>query len=326
MENKKNNPHKKITARDKYNTIVEDFIHKLENNDTEPWTKSWSMSSSLPKNFDTENSYNGMNILTLLNSGFKDSRWLTFNQAKKLGGTIKKGSKSTPIFFMKPIDKTELNEKTGVEEEKQYFLMQSYNVFNIEQTENIKYEPEIKQSNINNPISDFIQVIGIDKFRGEPAYSAEHDVVFMPEVSEFNGEEEYFSTYFHELTHATGHKSRLDRLDKFKVFGDEKYAFEELIAELGSAFLSMEQGIKPNSKKQAAYLQSWISALKEKPQILYSAASQATKAVNHLNTIYSTKINQIQSPEITFKPINIIESKQVPIQNNQTKKIHSPQI
>jgi len=325
MKNKQNNPTKKTTARDKYNTIVEDFIQKLENNDTEPWTKSWSMNSSLPKNFDTGNAYNGMNILTLLSSGFKDSRWLTFNQAKKLGGTIKKGSKSTPIFFMKPIEKSTINEKTGEEEKDQYFLMQSYNAFNIEQTENINYEPEIKQSNTNNPISDFIQTIGIDEFRGEPAYSPEHDVVFMPQASEFESEGEYYSTYFHELTHATGHKSRLDRLEKFKVFGDEKYAFEELIAELGSAFLSMEQGIEPNSKKQAAYLQSWINALKEKPQILYSAASQASKGVNYLNDIIATK-NAIQLPEIKFEPINLTATKQVSMSYNKPKKIHSPQI
>ena len=172
MENNTNNPHKKTTARDKYNAIVDDFIQKLENNDTEPWTKSWAMSSSLPKNFQTENSYSGMNILTLMGQGFKDSRWMTFNQIKKLGGKVKKGSRSTPIFFMKPIDKTKLNEKTGEEESNRYFLMQSYNVFNIEQTENIEYETEVKKSNKDNPISDFIHTIGIDEFRGEPAYSA----------------------------------------------------------------------------------------------------------------------------------------------------------
>ncbi len=324
MENNKNTPHRRITARDKYNAIVKDFIHKLENNDMEPWTKSWSMSSSLPKNFDTENTYNGMNILTLLDRGFKDSRWLTFNQAKKLGGTIKKGSKSTPIFFMKPVEKTTLNERTG-EEEKQYFLMQSYNVFSIEQVEGIAYEPEIKPSNTNNPISDFIHTIGIDEFRGEPAYSAEHDVIFMPQIEEFKTENEYYSTYFHELTHSTGHKSRLDRFEKHTAFGDKNYAFEELIAELGSNFHSIEHGIEPNSKKQAAYLQSWISALKEKPQILYSAAAQASKSVHYLNDIVNTK-KAIQAPEVEFKPINITTQEQPRPSYNRPTKMPTPKI
>ncbi|WP_415407287.1 ArdC family protein [Sulfurovum sp. CS9] len=325
MENNTNTPHKKITARDKYNTIVGDFIHKLENNDTEPWTKSWSMSSSLPKNFETENAYSGMNILTLMGQGFKDSRWLTFNQIKKLGGSVKKGSKSTPIFFMKPVDQTKLNKTTGEEENNRYFLMQAYNVFNMEQTENIKYEPEVKPSDKNNPISDYIETIGIDEFMGAPAYSAEHDVVFMPQAGEFESENEYYSTYFHELTHATGHRSRLDRFEKHTVFGDESYAFEELIAELGSAFLSMEHGIAPNSKKQADYLKSWITALKEKPQVLYSAASHATKGVNCLNDIVAAK-RAIQMPDIEFKPIDITTVKQPIPSNNRPSKTPVPKV
>ncbi len=304
MENKTNTPHKKITARDKYNTIVEDFIHKLESNDIEPWTKSWSMSLKLPQNFETGNAYRGMNILTLLDRGYNDSRWLTFNQIKKLGGSVKKGSKSAPIFFMKPVEKTTLNEATGEEENNRYFLMQTYNVFNIEQTENIKYEPEVKPSYENNAVSDYIQTIGIEEYRGSPAYSPKDDVIFFPQISEFESESEYYSTYFHELTHATGHRSRLDRFEKNTVFGDESYAFEELIAELGSAFLSMEYGIEPNSRKQADYLAHWIKALKERPQILYSAASQATKGVNCLNDIAALK-KSIQMPEVSFKPIDL---------------------
>ncbi len=330
MENKTNTPtpHKKITARDKYNEIVEDFIHKLENNDTEPWTKSWAMSSSLPKNFETGNSYRGMNILTLMGQNFKDSRWMTFNQIKKLGGTVKKGSKSTPIFFMKPIDKTEINGKTGEEESNRYFLMQAYNVFNMEQTENIEYEPERTKSSSNeknDSVSDYIETIGIDKFRGAPAYSAEHDVVFMPQIDEFESEDEYYSTYFHELTHATGHKTRIDRFEKNTSFGDSKYAFEELIAELGSSFLSMEHGIAPNSKKKADYLSSWITALKKKPQILYSAASHATRAMNCLNDIYDVK-KAIQTPDIEFAPINLNQIQQPVQSQNQSAKRVSPQI
>lgn len=323
MENKTNNP--KQTARDKYNTIVQNFIHKLENNETERWTKSWTMSTGLPKNFETGNAYNGMNIMTLLEKGFKDSRWLTFNQIKKLGGSVKKGSKSTPIFFMKPVEKTTLNEETREEETNRYFLMQSYNVFNMEQTENIKYEPEVKKSATNNPISDYIQTIGIEEYRGSPAYAQKDDCIFMPNISEFENEDEYYSTYFHELTHATGHRSRLDRFEKHTVFGDESYAFEELIAELGSAFLSMEHGIEPNSKKQADYLDHWIKALKERPQILYSAASQATKGVNYLNDIVALK-KSIQMPDVEFKPIDLAMEKLQTPSHNRPAKTPAPKV
>lgn len=289
MQNKKNNPNAvKITARQKYNQVVEEFIEKLENNDIQPWTKSWSLSQKLPSNFESNHQYKGMNILTLLSKGHKDSRWITFHQVSKLGGNIKKGEKSTPIFFMKPVEKEEIDEDSGEMNIKKIFVMQSYNVFNIEQTENIEYKKEEPQSS-KNTIETFIDTIGIDEYRGEPAYSADNDCIFMPHYHDFEISDEFYSTYFHEITHSTGHKSRLNRLGKNVVYGDKKYAFEELIAELGSIFLSMQHNIKPNSKKQTAYLQHWINALKERPQILYSAASHASKSTHYLNEMYALK-------------------------------------
>lgn len=287
MKNKSNNP-VKITARQKYNQVVEEFISKLENNDTEQWTTSWSLSQKLPSNFESNNQYSGMNILTLLSKGFKDSRWLTFHQISKLGGKVKKGEKSTPIFFMKPTEKEELNEETGEMENKKFFIMQSYNVFNIEQCEGIEYKQEEPNSE-QTDAQKFIDTIGIEEFRGEPAYSPENDCIFIPHSHDFDTADDFYSTYFHELSHATGHKSRLDRFEKHTIYGDEKYAFEELIAELGSVFLSIEHNVKPNSKKQASYLQHWITALKERPQILYSAASYATKSTNYLKDMYMMK-------------------------------------
>lgn len=325
MENKSNTPtntsnfNKKITARDKYNTVVENFIKKLENNDTVPWTKSWNMITTLPKNFETKNQYQGMNILTLLDKGYKDSRWLTFNQVKKLGGKVKEAQKSTPIFFMKPVEKTIKNEKSGKEEIEKYFLMQSYNVFNIEQTEGIEYEKEIISStNQDATIEEFIKNIAIQEFRGEPAYSPKDDAIFMPHSHEFENSNEFYSTYFHELSHSTGHQTRLDRFEKYTVYGDERYAFEELIAELGSAFLGMEFGLKPNSKKQASYLSSWITALKEKPNILYSAASSASKSTNYLMDLHNLKqqLKGQYNPQRLDINLNLN-------QNNNSKKVVS---
>lgn len=325
MENNTNTP-KKTTTRDKYNQLVKSFIHKLENNDIEPWTKSWSMNTSLPKNFETENSYQGINILTLLDKGFKDSRFLTFNQIKKLGGKVKKGEKSTPIFFMKPIEKHIENEDTKEQEIERYFLMQSYNVFNIEQTEEIDYQQEVKSTNHEHSIQQWINSFDIETYRGSPAYSPKDDCIFMPHYDDFINDDEYYSTYFHEMSHYTGHSSRLDRFEKHTVYGDERYAFEELIAELGSAFLSMEHNIKPNSKKQSAYLQHWITALQERPQILYSAASHASKSTNYLID-RANDIQKLQSPIQTEKiNIKLEPNKRVPQIDNKTKnKTYSPQ-
>jgi antirestriction protein ArdC len=297
MENKTNTPNIKVTARDKYNKVVENFITKLENNDIEPWTKSWSL--ALPKNFETGNSYSGMNILTLLDRGFNDSRFLTFNQIKKLGGSVIKGETSSPVFFMKPVEKEIINEEGEVEKQS-YFLMQSYNVFNIEQTSGIEYEKEQANSNKEYPhIQEFIDSLKIETYRGDPAYSPRDDCIFMPHSHEFDNDNEFYSTYLHEIGHWTGHSSRLDRFEKYSTFGDERYAFEELIAELSSAFTSLELGLKPNSKKQAAYLKSWITALKEKPNILYTAASQASKATSFLMNKYNIK------KELQIKKTNI---------------------
>jgi antirestriction protein ArdC len=319
MENTNNTPQntntqtnqiKRTTVKEKYQQVVDGFITKLENNDIEPWTKSWNMTTSLPKNFESGNRYSGINILNLLDRGFTDSRFLTMNQIKNLGGMVKKGEKSTPIFFMKPVEQKVENEETGEIEIKKYFLMQSYNVFNITQTNGIDYEPEVKSSTPKNNIQEFIDSSNIPLFRGTPAYSPNDDCIFMPHYHEFNNDNNYYSTYFHELSHSTGHKSRLDRFHKHTVYGDERYAFEELIAELGSAFLSLEMGIKPDSKKQAAYLNSWIQALKERPNILYSAASHASKSTNFLINNYNNLKQQNSQ----------VESINNNITNNPTKK------
>jgi antirestriction protein ArdC len=325
MKNKPNNPAGKITARQKYNEVVDDFIKKLENNQTQPWTKSWSLSHKLPSNFVSNNQYSGMNILTLLSKGHKDSRWLTFNQISQMGGKVKKGAKSTPIFFMKPIEKEVTDDKSGELKTEKFFMMQSYNVFNMEQTEDIAYKKEEERTPDQN-IHNFIETIGIDEFRGEPAYSPENDCIFMPHSHDFENSDEFHSTYFHELSHATGHKSRLDRHGKNVVYGDEKYAFEELIAELGSVFLSIEHNIKPNSKKQASYLSHWITALKERPQILYSAASYATKSTTYLQDLYKVKsMTKVQNFSLD---VDLTKSKyQVQKQpnSNSNSKSHSPQ-
>ncbi|MEA3354823.1 MAG: zincin-like metallopeptidase domain-containing protein [Campylobacterota bacterium] len=297
MENKQNYP----TTKEKYQEMVNQFVSQLEQG-TAPWTKSW-MSGGLPKNFASGNQYNGMNILTLMNQGFNDNRFLTFNQVKKLGGSVKKGEKSAPIFFMKPIEKETVDDG-GEKHIEKYFVMQSYQVFNIEQTDGIEYDKHInpKKNEVLSEAQEFIDTVkeDIPEFAGSPAYSVTDDCIFMPDINRFEDSFNYYSTYFHELSHATGHPKRLNREDKqLSKFGDPKYAYEELIAELSSSFLCSDLKVPMDTTRHTEYLSSWVTALKEKPNILFSAASQASKSTNFLKEMVQTKK---QEKTKTFSP------------------------
>lgn len=285
MENKKQYP--KVTTQQRFNEIVKNFVEQLENG-VEPWKKSWS-SKQLPKNFISDNHYNGINILTLMDTDFKDNRFLTFNQVKQLGGSINKGKKSKPIFFLKPNEK-EVVDEDGNKTTEKYFIMQSYQVFNIEQTSGINYEktyPKNKNEVIQSA-QEFIDNINIPVYPGEPAYSVDYDSIFMPNINEFKDSFNYYSTYFHELSHATGHSSRMNRPMNAK-FGSKEYAQEELIAELSSSFLCGEFGVDMKTTQHSQYLNHWIEVLKEKPMTLFSAASAAGKAATYLKNVHETK-------------------------------------
>ncbi|WP_108062233.1 ArdC family protein [Poseidonibacter lekithochrous] len=282
-QNKKQYP----TTQDKFNKIVENFISELENG-VEPWKKSWS-SKQLPKNFISDNNYNGINILTLMDTDFKDNRFLTFNQIKQLGGSINKGEKSKPIFFLKSVEKETVDEEGNKTTEK-YFIMQSYQVFNIEQTSSIKYEKTyLKSKNYAIELAqEFIDNMNIPVYAGEPSYSIEYDSIFMPTINEFKDSYNYYSTYFHELSHSTGHSSRMNRPMDTR-FGSKEYAKEELIAELSSSFLCGEFGVDMKTTQHSQYLNSWIETLKEKPMVLFQVASAAAKSANYLKNIHETK-------------------------------------
>jgi len=296
MENKKQYP----TTKDKFNNIVATFINDLESG-VEPWKKSWS-EKGLPKNFLSDNHYNGINLLTLMSSEFKDNRYLTFNQVKQLGGTIKKGEKSKPIFFLKPMEKESLDD-SGEKVIEKYFIMQSYQVFNIEQTNDIKYEKTFNKNKneVIENIEEFIDSIEIPIYSGSPAYSVDNDCIFMPNINDFNDSSNYYSTYFHELSHSTGHPSRLNR-NMDGRFGSKEYAYEELIAELSSSFLCGEFGLDMKTTQHKEYLNSWINVLKEKPMILFQVASSASKSVKYLKENYEFKREQEQKKKRKLGP------------------------
>ena len=310
---------KHSNIKEKYLSVVNDFIDKLENNDQEAWHKSWKLKAGLPRNFTTEREYQGINILTLLSGEFEDSRFLTFKQIKALGGTVKAGSKSTPIFFNQVAEKEIVNEETGEMEMKSYWVFKQYNVFNITQTDGIEYEKEKpKPRATHKELQDFIDANGAKIAYGEPSYSPSTDTIKMPAVEDFESEEHFFSTMAHEYSHWTGHESRLNRLSKNARFGDDEYAIEELVAELSALFITMEFGTEKTTKNQAlSYLAGWIKILKSNPKILMTVCSQASQATNYLMSEYHYKTKIRDNSE--FKEVQPKTQRPLPIKKPKPK-------
>jgi antirestriction protein ArdC len=276
-----------MTNKDKFNSLVENMIQKIENGETGTWIKPWSC--GLPKNFMTKKHYSGANILFLWleaeEKGYKSNNWLTFNQIKKLGGTVKKGEKSFSVFFFKPLEIKEENEE-GEEVKKTIPLLKTYNVFNIEQT---TLEIDTKEVETIPEIEEFISNTGARiKNAQEAFFNPARDYIGIPDITLFKSEEHYYSTLLHELSHWTGHSTRLNR-DLKGRFGSESYAFEELIAETSSMFLNSYLGVDYSKMRHTEYIQSWLKALKTEPSILWKVASEAQKIFTYLNELQNVE-------------------------------------
>ena len=273
-----------MTPKEKFNKMTEKLISKIENGETTQWIKPWK--TGTPKNYVTGKHYSGANILFLWEEAeaqnFETNEWLTFNQIKKLGESVKKGEKSTPVFFFKPYEIEEENEETGEVIKKTIPILKVYNVFNVSQTTiNIETKEIEKTPEIEEFIANTNAVI---KPALEAYYQPKKDFIGIPNIDKFISEEHYYSTLLHELSHWTGHPTRLNR-DQSGKFGTEDYAFEELVAETASCFLNAELGIDWEKMQHTEYLKSWIQAIKNDPKILWKAASQAQKVVDFLKDL-----------------------------------------
>lgn len=272
------------TTQDKFNELTSKLISTIENGDVGDWLKPFKSSGRIPSNFSNQKRYRGLNVLFLwmigAEQGYTTNYWLTFNQVVAMGGQVKKGELSTPIFFFKFLDIKEEND-LGEIELKHIPMMKTYNVFNLDQT-TLEMPKMNSQNEIIPEIEAFIDATGAEiKTQADAYFSPTLDYIGMPDLSMFESEEHYYSTLLHELSHWTGHASRLDR-DMTGSFGSESYAFEELIAELSSCFLNAELGIDYTQMRHAEYLQAWLKALKANPRLLWKAASQAQKAADFL--------------------------------------------
>jgi len=262
-----------------YEAIFNKIVQALEAG-VIPWKQPWS--TVRPQNAKTGRPYNGINFFVLSMSKFSDPRWMTYNQARELGGLVRKGEKSTPIVFWTIIKKDEA--ATG--KEKSFPVLKYFNVFNVEQIDGLELEPLAE----NTPkdkidaaeliVEGYLDMPAINK-SNRAAYSPSLDVLLMPEMSAFKTSEDYYATLFHEMAHSTGHESRLNRkLDT--SFGNENYSQEELIAEFTSAMLCSVAGIDNTLNDSAAYIAGWLKALKNDKNMLVHAASKAQKAADYI--------------------------------------------
>lgn len=286
----------------KMSEIADKIIKSMQDHGTD-WIKPFTTLSNLggtnlPMNV-RGTYYTGINSISLsldrIDRGFNSNTWLTFKQVNELGGQVFKGSKSVSVCFMSPVTKQLENGEVEA-----YSLLKFYNVFNVDQTDlkleqkPVKALPEVeKLANIEKYIANTKAKIKHEE-AGRCYYVPSSDIINMSPLdtwkptSNSTAQQNYYSTLLHELIHWTGHKSRIDRLNKFS------YAEEELIAELGSGLLCNLLGIaKEPSDQHAKYLNSWIRAIQDKPKALFQATAQAQKAINLMEELQQVKESKV---------------------------------
>src|ERR1700719_1426599 len=272
-----------------YSIVTAKIIKQLENG-VAPWRKPWR--AEAPCNLITGKPYRGINPFLLAPQGYGSRYWLTFNQANKLGGHIRKGEKSSIVTFWHIGEEKIVRDADGKTRKERPFLLRFYRVFNVEQTEGIADKLGLGNASPRIPSLDQCEAI-VSGMPNRPAitqdarawYRPANDTVGMPSRQAFGSAEEYYSTFFHELTHSTGHPSRIGRegIEKLNTFGSESYSKEELIAEMGAAMLAGVTGIERKTlANSAAYLKSWIDVLKSDSRMVVFAASQAQKAADYI--------------------------------------------
>jgi antirestriction protein ArdC len=277
--------------QDLYDSITNKIIEELEKGNC-IWKKSWK-GSGIPVNYVSKKPYRGINVFLLYLAGFSSQYWASFKQIQKLGGKVKKGSKSSLIIYWNWIIKeTNQKDKDGNPIKKKFPLLKYYRVFNLEQTEGIDWEKPAsnlsesdKLEACENLVNGYKNKPEIKHERAEAFYSPASDYVNVPKKALFDKIQNYYSVLFHELVHSTGAKNRLNRksLVESDGFGGHEYSKEELVAELGASFLCGLSGIEPHTiKNSAGYIQSWIRALQNDNKLIIYASAQAQKAVDYI--------------------------------------------
>ncbi|WDG77534.1 zincin-like metallopeptidase domain-containing protein [Pseudomonas chlororaphis] len=297
--------------RDIYQDVTDKIVTALDQG-VAPWIKPWSSSGSVhvghhhpyPINAITRRPYSGINLPLLWAEarlqGFTQDRWLTFNQAKKAGGHIRKGEHSTLAILYKPMEREEQTEsgqpifdEDGQPRVIHFGILRMHFLFNIEQTEGLEafnetpLETEPRDPfQANNSAENVLLGSGakiVHRPAAEAFYHPLRDFIQLPKKAQFHNEGGYYATALHELTHWTGHSSRLQRggITSPCPFGSPGYAFEELVAEMGAAFLCAYVGIQGELRHES-YIDSWLNVLKADKRAIFRASGQARAASEYV--------------------------------------------
>ena len=297
-------PETRPSTRNVYQTITDQIIRSIEAGAgafTMPWHRD--IGNTMPTNPLTGNIYNGVNVIALWAAaelrGFTTGYWATYKQWSLLGGQVLKRQKGSVVVFYKQTEFEVSNPESGERENKSVLCARSSHVFNAEQVEGWQApKPAVRDSaQVIVETEGFVTATSADvRMGGDRAYYGPRtDHIQMPDRDRFTGTgtisatESYYATLLHELTHWTGHTSRLDR-DLSGRFGREGYAMEELVAELGAAFLCSDLGITNQPRPDhAAYIAHWLAVLKKDTRAIFTAASKANEARTFLKGLQSAR-------------------------------------
>lgn len=299
---------------DVYQHVTDKIVAALEAGNA-PWRKYWAGNSGgeMPQRANGQY-YQGINTLILwcesMEKGFSSNRWFTFKQAKGLGASVRKGEKSTIVVFFSTLHK-DADGKTvspDAEDAQTIPYLKSYRVFNADQIDDLpaEYAPEDVpadgfEAHSMADCEAFVAATGADVRDGgtQAFYDPADDYIQMPPMSRFFETKGYYATLMHELVHWSGGSKRLDRINPFAK--KPEYAFEELVAEIGSCFVCHGLGLSPDYPNHAAYLNGWLTALKNDKKYIFRAAAKAQAAANFLADFSTNK----SDPAPEAKPVSV---------------------
>lgn len=293
---------------DVYTRITNTIVAELEKGER-PWFKPWNAAHAAGRITRPLRAngiaYRGINILMLWaeaeSKGYAAPIWITFKQAQDLRAHVRKGEHGSLVVYASKATRTETDPVTGDDTEREFAFLKGYTVFNVEQVEGL---PARYYATVAKPLDPVQRIAHAEAFFASTGasighggnrafYSVSEDRVQMPPFEAFKNAVSYYATLAHETVHWTRHEARLDRDFGRKRWGDEGYAMEELVAELGSAFLSSDLSLTPEvMPDHAAYIASWIKVLKEDKRAIFTAAAHAQFAADFLHGLQAPQVKE----------------------------------
>jgi len=288
-------------ARDIYTEVTERIIAQLEAG-TMPWVRPWANAenaagSILPTNYSTGRAYRGINVMLLWSTGCSDQRWMTYKQAQAVGANVRKGEHGTMVVFFKKWELRDANAPADAVT-RSIPIMRSFVVFNVSQIDGLKADAAPTEPPVitYTRAAEMMAQATVGHGGNRAFYMPSRDMIQLPALDQFKSEADYHATALHELTHWTGHESRCAR-EFGKRFGDSAYAVEELVAEMGAAFLCAAAGIAYQTQ-HADYIANWLGVLKADKKALVHAASKAQAAADFVLKAVDTDTEQTEEEAV----------------------------